>query len=168
MFHELKNGDAAEERRLAQAVHDASLAHATAESPSSTSLLQQARESLLAYKAWISDRCQAAKFDRDVSAGESGSSYFFRPPSSVDFRVSIPNALRPDGTSTTDPAELADLYRGFWGTLYRIPSHDLVTTLPPPRSQPLKFLRLLKHTTTRISRCCPSSARRTDDGQRFF
>ncbi|CAH0488768.1 unnamed protein product [Peronospora farinosa] len=151
MFHVLKNSDAVVERYLTQDLHEATCAHATENSePSATSLLA-ARDALATHKAFIQSRCEAAKFDKDVSTGESGSSYFFRSPSSVNLRVSIPSATRPDGSSTTDPDEMAEVHRKYWGSLYRSPSHDFISSTSVSPFQPLELLRLLRHTTSCIS-----------------
>uniref|UniRef100_A0AAV1V5T9 Uncharacterized protein n=1 Tax=Peronospora matthiolae TaxID=2874970 RepID=A0AAV1V5T9_9STRA len=150
MFHELKNADLAKERVLTEKYHMATSAHASTGTAGSSAALLRAPMALKVHREFIAARSAAAKFDKDISEGETGSSYFFRAPSTVNFAVSIPSVSLPDGSSTTDPDEMAAIHRGYWGNLYRSPSRDILPTLPLSPFQPLELLRLLRYTTSSV------------------
>lgn len=56
-----------------------------------------------------------------------------------------------DGSTTSNPDEMAAIHRRYWGTLYRSHSRNIVSTISPASFQPLELIRLLHHTSASIS-----------------
>nr|CCA25345.1 AlNc14C292G10251 [Albugo laibachii Nc14] len=88
-------------------------------------------------------------FDRDITQSERASKYFFRPPTPTLHCVCIPSAHRPDGTITTDPAQMAHAHNVYWADVFQSPSkgyHPIKRSHNAPA-----MTELLRHTTASLS-----------------
>ncbi|TDH71019.1 uncharacterized protein CCR75_008535 [Bremia lactucae] len=94
--------------RMAQALDAVSFTESTRTSVAASSGALKAFEDIRA------SRREKTKFDWDISEGEHGSAYFFRSPVPTAHRVLIPSVTRPDGSSTSEPAAMAESHRHYW------------------------------------------------------
>ncbi|KAK1932484.1 hypothetical protein P3T76_012068 [Phytophthora citrophthora] len=69
--------------------------------------LDTAKHELKALEDLFSSRREKSKFDRDSAEGEQGSAYFFQSPTTTAYRVAIPSVTKIDGSTTSDPEEMA-------------------------------------------------------------
>lgn len=151
IFHAFKNQDQDRLSQLRQVISDAEVLHASVPSDAHRSALESAKMELRAFSELLESRLEQAKFDRDIRLGETGSSFFFRPPSAPEYRVSIPTVQRQDGSLATEATEMAALHRRFWGSLFQSPSYDLAGSLAQRHINPPALADMLKHTLNRLS-----------------
>ncbi|KAG6612001.1 putative pollike protein [Phytophthora cinnamomi] len=130
MQQALKNKDDERLANLRAAVRMARALDTVSSTDETRANVTKALGDLKALQDLFADRREKTKFDRDVTEGERGSAYFFRSPTNSSYRVSIPNVTLPNGTSTSDPDDMAAAHRHYWGSLYQSPSWDIKEKKP--------------------------------------
>lgn len=146
----LRQADTKEFLRLHQRVQDRIQQQEIRETPENAELLAAAKHDLKAYQDELETRRKSRKFAADLHDSERASKSFFTKPVPDGIRIPIPGVVLNDGTTSSDPVDVAHTHRQFWGGLFQSPSDDLRLRTTASYS-PLDLSGLLSHTAKRVS-----------------
>nr|CCA20275.1 pollike protein putative [Albugo laibachii Nc14] len=149
MFRRIKASRTKHIHDLQEQLHRLEIQEALEPSPTRAIAFSELQERIMDLSHHRKQSAAITHLDRDITQSERASKYFFCPPTPTLHRVCIPSAHRPDGTITTDPAQMAHAHNVYWADVFQSPSkryHPIKRSHNAPA-----MTELLRHTTASLS-----------------